>query len=383
MLATPPLSLYVHLPWCLRKCPYCDFNSHALRGELPADAYCDALLADLERDLPLAWGRTVQSVFFGGGTPSLFSAGHFERLLSGMRARLSLAPQAEITMEVNPGTVEHAPFDEYRDAGINRFSLGVQSFDDESLRRLGRIHGCAEALGAVESLHAAGIERFNIDLMFALPGQTLEGALADVERALDCGPAHVSHYQLTIEPNTAFHARPPALPDDDLAWDMQEACGRLLDAAGFGQYEVSAWAREGQRCLHNMNYWRYGDYIGIGAGAHGKLTLPAEGAIRRRVRLRHPEAWMKALREGGDSVADDRDLPAPERVFEFFLNQLRLREGVLPADFEPRTGLPWSQVAEPVARLLEKGLYREEGGRLLPTELGWRFGNECQALFLP
>jgi oxygen-independent coproporphyrinogen-3 oxidase len=382
-LKAPPLSLYVHLPWCVRKCPYCDFNSHALRGALPADAYVDALLADLEHDLPLTWGRPVQSVFFGGGTPSLFGAAQFERLLGGIRARLTLAPAAEVTIEVNPGTVEHAPFADYRDAGINRFSLGVQSFSDAALQALGRIHGRAEALRAIESLHAAGVSNFNLDLMYALPGQDLEAALADVREAIAGRPAHVSHYQLTIEPNTAFHANPPPLPDEDLAWAMQDACGRLLAEAGFEQYEVSAWARPGRECRHNLNYWRYGDFLGIGAGAHGKLTEAGRGTIRRRVRLRHPEAWMRAVQGGEGALAEDRQLPPEERIFEFFLNQLRLRRGVRIADFEPRTGLVWDSVAGPVDELLRRGLYRTEADRLVPTELGWRFGNEAQILFLP
>jgi len=382
-LQPPPLSLYVHLPWCLRKCPYCDFNSHALRGELPAEAYVDALLADLEQDLPLAWGRPVQSVFFGGGTPSLFGAAQFERLLGGIRARVPLAPAAEVTIEVNPGAVEHAPFADYLAAGINRFSLGVQSFSDASLQALGRIHGRAEALRAIESLHAAGASNFNLDLMYALPGQDLDAALADVRLAIDSRPAHVSHYQLTIEPNTAFHADPPALPNEDLAWAMQEACAGLLGEAGFEQYEVSAWARPGSACVHNLNYWRYGDYLGIGAGAHGKLTEAGQGTVRRRVRLRHPEAWMRAVQGGEVGLAEDRLLPAAERIFEFFLNQLRLRRGVRIADFEPRTGLGWEAVADPVEKLLRCGLYRAEADRLVPTELGWRFGNEAQALFLP
>jgi putative oxygen-independent coproporphyrinogen III oxidase len=383
MLQAPPLSLYVHLPWCVRKCPYCDFNSHAVGNELPAGEYVDALLSDLEQDLPLVWGRPVQTIFFGGGTPSLFSAAHYERLLSGIRARLPLSPAVEITLEANPGTVEHDSFSGYRDAGVNRFSLGVQSFSDPALRALGRIHGRAEALRAVESLHGAGISNFNLDLMFALPGQGLQDALEDVRMAVSCAPAHVSHYQLTIEPNTAFHANPPALPDEELAWRMQEECGSLLAQAGFEQYEVSAWSRPGRECRHNLNYWRYGDYLGIGAGAHGKLTLVAEQCIRRRVRLRHPVSWMRSLRAGGGGLAEDRRLPPEERVFEFFLNQLRLRRGVRKSQFEARTGLAWDIVAQRVGQLLDRGLLSEEPDWLVPTELGWRFSNESQALFLP
>lgn len=381
-LQPPPLSLYVHLPWCVRKCPYCDFNSHAVRGDIPTDGYVDALLLDLERDLPLVWGRGVRSVFFGGGTPSLFSAAQFERLLSGIRALLALDPGAEITLEANPGTVEHDSFSAYRDAGINRVSLGVQSFCDAALAAIGRIHGRAEALRAVEALHAAGLENFNIDLMFGLPGQDLAASADDIDTAISCAPAHISHYQLTIEPNTAFHADPPQLPGEDRAWEMQELASARLELAGYEQYEVSAWARPGFQCAHNLNYWRYGDYLGIGAGAHSKITLAAESCVRRRVRLRHPVSWMQAV-AGGEGLAEDRVLPARERVFEFFLNQLRLRGGVQKSMLGPRTGVDWEGVAGRVDQLLSKGLAEECGDLLVPTELGWRFSNESQALFLP
>jgi oxygen-independent coproporphyrinogen-3 oxidase len=382
MLELPPLSLYIHLPWCVRKCPYCDFNSHELRGDIPADEYIEALLRDLELDLPLVWGRPVSSVFFGGGTPSLFGAAHFERLLSGCRARLPFNPGLEITLEANPGALERDRFAAYRDAGINRVSLGVQSFSDTALSSIGRIHGRAEVMQAVESLHAAGIENFNLDLMYALPGQRLAEAEEDVREAIACAPAHVSHYQLTLEPNTPFYAAPPALPDEELAWDMQEACGALLARSGFEQYEVSAWAQAGRECVHNLNYWRYGDYLGIGAGAHGKITLPAERAVKRRIRVRHPVSWMQAI-AGGGGLAEDRLVPDEERSFEFFLNQLRLRRGVQKSQFEARTGLDWAIVSKRVDELLSKGLAVEEKGRLVPTELGWRFSNESQAIFLP
>jgi putative oxygen-independent coproporphyrinogen III oxidase len=382
MLELPPLSLYIHLPWCVRKCPYCDFNSHELRGDFPADEYIEALLRDLELDLPLVWGRPVSSVFFGGGTPSLFGAAHFERLLSGCRARLPFNPGLEITLEANPGALERDRFAAYRDAGINRVSLGVQSFSDTALSSIGRIHGRAEVMQAVESLHAAGIENFNLDLMYALPGQRLAEAEEDVREAIACAPAHVSHYQLTLEPNTPFYAAPPALPDEELAWDMQEACGALLARSGFEQYEVSAWAQAGRECVHNLNYWRYGDYLGIGAGAHGKITLPAERAVKRRIRVRHPVSWMQAI-AGGGGLAEDRLVPDEERSFEFFLNQLRLRRGVQKSQFEARTGLDWAIVSKRVDELLSKGLAVEEKGRLVPTELGWRFSNESQAIFLP
>jgi len=378
----PPLSLYVHLPWCLRKCPYCDFNSHEVRGRVPAEEYVSALLAELEAEVPLVWGRVVHSVFIGGGTPSLFSPSQIGRLLEGIRALLPLVPDLEITLEANPGASEHGRFAAYRDCGVNRISLGVQSFSDRALQRLGRIHGSAEALGAVESLHRSGIANFNLDLMFALPGQSPDEAVFDLRAALDCEPAHLSHYQLTIEPNTLFHACPPELPDGDSAWEMQEACSALLETGGFDQYEISAWARPGRECRHNLNYWQYGDYVGIGAGAHGKITQAGEGAIVRRVRKRHPVEWMKAV-ASGDSLAENRAVDEQERVFEFFLNQLRLRRGVSRTQFVERTGLEWERVSARVEEAERKGLLTWLGERLTPTELGWRFVNEVQALFLP
>jgi oxygen-independent coproporphyrinogen-3 oxidase len=349
---------------------------------MPAAEYVSALLRDLETELPLVWGRTVSTIFLGGGTPSLFSAAQLDRLLSGIRALLPLDPNSEITLEANPGTVEHDSFAAYRDVGINRISLGVQTFADKALAAIGRIHGREEIMRAIESLNNAGIDNFNIDLMYALPEQDLSRALADVEAAIACGPAHVSHYQLTLEPNTAFHAEPPPLPGEDAAWEMQENCGDRLAKAGYSHYEVSAWARPGRECRHNLNYWQYGDYIGIGAGAHGKITLSADQVIRRRVRTRHPLTWMKAVAEGS-SLAQDSTLSAEERVFEFFLNQLRLRTGVQKSLFEPRTGVPWAQAESRVSRLLEDGLLVARQGRLVPTELGWRFSNDCQAIFLP
>ncbi len=381
-LSLPPLSLYVHLPWCVQKCPYCDFNSHALKAAIPAGQYIRALLADLENDLPLAWGRPVHSVFFGGGTPSLFSAAAIDEILIGIRSRLPLAPGAEITLEANPGTIEHDSFSAYRDAGINRVSLGVQSFDDGLLKAIGRIHGRDEVETAIASLHSAGLGNFNLDLMFGLPGQSLDRAVDDVRQALAHQPAHLSHYQLALEPNTAFHARPPELPDHDLCWEMQEQTASVLQAGGFEQYEISAWSLPGRTCAHNVNYWRYGDFLGIGAGAHAKLTLPASDEVRRISKLRHPTAYMAALEQGGWR-AEDRAIGADERVFEFFLNQLRLKQGVNLADFSPRTGLPESVLEQPLARALERGLLVQAGERLVATELGWRFVNEIQELFLP
>ncbi|HET6564679.1 MAG TPA: radical SAM family heme chaperone HemW [Xanthomonadales bacterium] len=381
-LTLPPLSLYVHLPWCVQKCPYCDFNSHAVKAAIPAERYIKALLADLENDLPLAWGRPVHSVFFGGGTPSLFSAAAIDEILTGVRSRLPMAPGAEVTLEANPGTIEHDSFSAYRDAGINRVSLGVQSFDDGVLKAIGRIHGRDEVENAIASLRAARLENFNLDLMFGLPGQSLPMALADVQQALAHKPAHLSHYQLTLEPNTAFHAKPPPLPDDDLCWEMQQQCGELLQMSGFEQYEISAWSMPGKSCAHNMNYWRYGDFLGIGAGAHAKLTLPSSNEIRRISKLRHPTAYMAAA-ASGNWRAEDRAIDGEERKFEFFLNQLRLKKGVNLADFSPRTGLPESVLDDALAEAAQRGLLERTGERLVTTELGWRFVNEIQGLFLP
>jgi len=381
-LQLPPLSLYVHLPWCVQKCPYCDFNSHALRSAIPAASYIDALLADLEHDLPLVWGRPVHSVFFGGGTPSLFSAPDIDRLLAGIRSRVALAPGAEITLEANPGTVEYDSFSAYRDAGINRVSLGVQSFDDGLLQAIGRIHGRGEVERAIASIRASGLQNFNLDLMFGLPGQSVETALNDVQIALAHEPTHLSHYQLTLEPNTAFHAHPPTLPDDELCWDMQEQAAGLLQAEGFEQYEISAWSKPGMACKHNLNYWHYGDYLGIGAGAHGKITLPASNEIRRMSKLRHPAAYMAAVAQG-NWRAEDRAIEHDERNFEFFLNQLRLRQGVNLAEFAPRTGLSVQTFDWAVDQAIERGLLLRQGNYLVPTELGWRFSNEIQELFLP
>ena len=352
MLSLPPLSLYIHLPWCVAKCPYCDFNSHALDGELPEERYVDALLADLEVDLPRVWGRPVVSVFLGGGTPSLFSAEAIDRLLSGVRARLQLAPGAEITMEANPGTVEHDRFEAYRTAGVNRISLGVQTFDDAKLKVLGRIHSSDEAERAIEAVKSAGFERFNLDLMWALPDQTIEQAVDDVDRALAFGPRHLSHYQLTLEPNTVFAKHPPPLPPEDAVVDMQEACAESLSAAGLRPYEISAWAEPGQESIHNLNYWRFGDYLGIGAGAHGKITLPAEERISRTRRKSHPRPYLNAL-EDASFIAEEKTADSGELAFEYFLNRLRLDEPVPLAELEDRTGLQTQSVAAGLERAIE------------------------------
>ena len=382
MLTTPPLSLYVHLPWCVRKCPYCDFNSHEQRGPAQFDAYVDALIADLDHDLPLVWGRTVQTVFFGGGTPSLFPPDSIDRILQAASSRLRFAPNAEITLETNPGTVEHGPFAGYRAAGVNRLSFGVQSFDDSCLQRLGRIHSSGDAERAIKAAQDAGIDNINIDLMYALPQQTLPMALADVERAIALQPTHMSHYQLTLEPNTVFAARPPqGIPDEDGAWDMQEACQAQLADAGFGQYEVSAYAREGRQCAHNLNYWKFGDYLGIGAGAHGKLTLGAQQQVLRRWKLKHPTDYL--LKAGSAQAIGGDDILSAERLpFDFMLNALRLNTGVSMATFEARTGLPRTAIAEKLALAQQRGWLETDPERLQPTELGRRFTNDVIGLFL-
>ena len=382
MLIPPPLSLYVHLPWCVRKCPYCDFNSHEARGAPPYAAYVDALLADLDHDLPLAWGRTVHSVFFGGGTPSLFPAAEIDRFLQGASARLRFAPGLEITLEANPGTAEHGRFEDYRAAGVNRISFGIQSFDDGCLRRLGRIHDAAEAERAVKLAQDAGLDNLNLDLMYALPGQDLAMAEADVARAVALAPAHVSHYQLTLEPNTVFAARPPGgLPDEDGAWDMQERCQAALAAAGYVQYEVSAYAREGRQCAHNLNYWRFGDYLGIGAGAHGKISLGHDRSILRRWKQRHPTAWLAAAGTP-QAIGGDDLVPPSRRPFEYMLNALRLNEGFRLVDFEARTGLPREAIARPLRAAIDRGWLEARQERILPTALGSRFGNDVIELFM-
>jgi putative oxygen-independent coproporphyrinogen III oxidase len=385
-LLAPPLSLYIHMPWCVKKCPYCDFNSHGLRSEPPPYAdYIDHLLADLDADrtdfgTALA-NRPIVSIFFGGGTPSLFSPELIDRLLDGVRERLPLADAAEITLETNPGTVEHGRFDGYLAAGVNRISFGVQSFDDDKLKRLGRIHSANEAEAAVKSAQDAGYANINLDLMYALPQQTLDGALADVDRAVALKPTHVSHYQLTLEPNTAFAANPPPLPDDDHAWAMQEACEERLAVAGYGQYEISAYAQPNRRCTHNLNYWRFGDYLGIGAGAHGKLSDAASGQVHRRWKTRHPRAYLEAAggaaRIGGDSVVSAAELP-----FEYMLNALRLIDGVPMADFAARTGLPSERIAAVLTADRQRGWLHDDPQRLRTTALGQRFLNDVIASFL-
>jgi putative oxygen-independent coproporphyrinogen III oxidase len=380
-LQTPPLSLYVHFPWCVSKCPYCDFNSHALHGELPQDAYLRALERDLELQAPSAQQRPIQSIFFGGGTPSLFAPAALARLLESIGRILTVQPGAEVTLEANPGTIERGRFADYAAAGINRVSLGAQSFAAEQLLRLGRIHSADDTRRAVEELHAAGLSNFNLDLMYGLPAQQPAGACADLEAALALEPAHLSHYQLTLEAGTVFGGRPPAdLPDDEAIERMLEACQQRLTAHGFSQYEVSAYARGSAECQHNLNYWRFGDYLGIGAGAHGKLSDGASGAIVRTVREREPRRYL----ERGASTAPTAQPVSPaQRPFEFMLNALRLNEGFDVELFEQRTGLAWSAISDTALRLQQRGLLSQHGERWAASPKGWRFLNDLLTEFLP
>jgi putative oxygen-independent coproporphyrinogen III oxidase len=370
----PPLALYVHIPWCVRKCPYCDFNSHERGGELPEREYVGKLLSDLEAMLPNVWGRRLVSVFIGGGTPSLFSPQAIDELLAGVRARLPLEPIAEITLEANPGTVEAARFRGYREAGVNRISLGVQSFDDAMLRALGRIHGADEARRGVEAA-LASFDNVNLDIMYGLPNQTLEMARRDIEEAISLKTPHVSAYQLTIEPNTEFYSRPPPMPEHDLSADMQLAVEEALAGAGYEHYETSAFARPGHRCRHNVNYWEFGDYVGIGAGAHGKVSFPDR--VTRHERIKQPRDYLQKE----NTLAAERPIPVEELPFEFMLNALRLVEGFPLALFTERTGLPFSNL-KGLERAEERGLIERDWQRLRPTERGRRFLNELVGAFI-
>ncbi|MBU6493110.1 MAG: oxygen-independent coproporphyrinogen III oxidase-like protein [Burkholderiales bacterium] len=382
--ALPPLSLYVHFPWCVRKCPYCDFNSHEWKGEggstaFPESAYLDALRQDLEHSLPLVWGRPVHTVFIGGGTPSLLSAAGLDRLLSDIRALLPLDADAEITLEANPGTFEAEKFRNFRASGVNRLSIGIQSFNDRHLQALGRIHDAAEARHAID-IAQRHFDNFNLDLMFALPSQTLAECRQDVETALGFAPPHLSLYHLTLEPNTLFHKYPPSLPDEDASADMQEWIHQRTAEAGFAHYEVSAYGQPHRQSRHNLNYWRFGDYLGIGAGAHGKLSFPHR--IVRQVRHRHPQQYI-AQCAAGTPLQEEHEVSAQELPFEFMLNALRLTEGVPTDTFADRTGLSVAQIAKPLAAAVAKGLLVDDPGRIAPTPLGLRFLNDLQALFLP
>lgn len=380
LTSLPPLSVYVHVPWCVRKCPYCDFNSHAVDGEIPERAYLDALRADLEQALPQVWGRQVFTVFIGGGTPSLLSAAGLDELLAMLRAYLNLWPDAEITMEANPGTAEAGRFRDYAASGVNRLSLGIQSFDDAQLRALGRIHDAGQARRAIEMAQAA-VARVNLDLMFALPGQSLQACEADVREALSYGTEHLSLYHLTLEPNTVFAKYPPQVPDDDAAAAMQDRVEALAAEAGLARYEVSAYARAGARCRHNLNYWEFGDYLGIGPGAHGKLSF--HDRILREARTRNPERWMAAaVARDGSHISESREVGQDELPFEFMLNVLRLKDGVPATHFSERTGLSLADIAHQLEAGVRKGLLDPDPTRLKATPQGWAFLNDLQALFL-
>jgi putative oxygen-independent coproporphyrinogen III oxidase len=383
----PPLALYVHMPWCVRKCPYCDFNSHAAPDAIPQQQYIDALIEDLAIDAGAAQGRAFASVFFGGGTPSLFSPDEVGRFLEAARSLVPFARDVEVTLEANPGTVEHGRFGGYRDAGINRISLGAQTFDADHLRTLGRIHGSGDIARAVDEVRGAGIDNFNLDLMYGLPAQSLQQAVADLDAALALEPAHISHYQLTLEPGTVFYHRPPPLPDSDAIWQMQLDCQERLAARGFEHYEVSAYARAGRRSRHNLNYWQFGDYIGVGAGAHGKLTWPANDerahlSVVRSARVKQPREFLR--RVAADRVSDRFQVERADLPFEYMLNVLRLTDDFGEDAFEARTGVAFASVAPAVAEAQCKGLLQTAGvGKWRVTELGQRFLNDLQAAFLP
>jgi oxygen-independent coproporphyrinogen-3 oxidase len=376
-LAHPPLSLYMHFPWCVRKCPYCDFNSYTLHGELAEDRYIDALERDIQSQSTEVAGREIISIFLGGGTPSLFSPNAIARVLNATRKHLTVAKDVEVTMEANPGTIERGRFAEYRAAGVNRVSLGAQSFNAQRLETLGRIHSPEETRRAAEELHTAGINNFNLDLMYALPGQDVAEALKDVEAAIALAPTHLSHYQLTLEAGTVFAAQPPDLPSDDAAADMLATCGERLAANGFAQYEVSGYAQPGRQCRHNLNYWTFGDYLGVGAGAHGKLTV-APKRIVRTVQAREPRRYLATV----PAAPTRKDVPTPDLPFEFMLNALRLVDGFEIKTFVERTGLDWNHIAAKMDALVNRKLLIVQGTRLLPTVTGLRFLNDMLLSFL-
>jgi oxygen-independent coproporphyrinogen-3 oxidase len=375
----PPLSLYVHIPWCVRKCPYCDFNSHEARGDIPEGQYCEALLRDIEAALPSIWGRRIYSIFFGGGTPSLLSAQALDALLAGIRARLPLSPECEITLEANPGTFEADKFRDFRAAGVNRLSIGIQSFNPRHLEALGRIHDDGEARRAIE-IAQASFDNINLDLMYALPGQTLEEARRDAEEALAWNTSHLSFYHLTIEPNTVFERRPPVVPGTDESAAIEDAVHQTLAAAGFHHYETSAWCRTGRECRHNMNYWQFGDYLGVGAGAHSKISFPDR--IGREMRAKQPREYLKRIAEGRQ-VQEERRLDRADAVFEFMMNALRLTGGFAVPLFAERTGLPITAAARGLAEAESRGLIERDHERIRPTERGRRFLNDLLEIFLP
>lgn len=378
----PPLSLYIHFPWCTRKCPYCDFNSHEVKGTLQEKEYIDALIADLEHELPNVWGRSIKSIFMGGGTPSLFSPEAIDRLLCALRARLNINPDIEITLEANPGSAEQQKFAEFKAAGINRLSLGVQTFSDDKLQRLGRVHNRKEAIQAAEMAHAAGFDNFNIDLMFGLPGQDHSQALSDVQNACDLEPAHISHYQLTIEPHTFFHQNPPTLPGDDVLWEMQNSSQSYMQEQGYLQYEISAYAKTDKQCVHNINYWQFGDYMGIGAGAHGKITNAQQQQIQRYWKEKHPVNYMEGTAEH-THVRETQTLDADNVCLEFMMNALRLTDGFSTTLFSSHTGLPIALLKEQLELAQDKGWLNWTEDKIKPTEQGQRFLNDLLQLFMP
>ncbi len=380
LTSLPPLSLYVHVPWCVRKCPYCDFNSHELNSEVPEEQYLAALQADLEQSLPLIWGRQVVSIFIGGGTPSLLSANAMDTMLAMIRACLNVLPDAEVTMEANPGAVEAGRFADYAASGINRISLGIQSFNDQALKALGRIHDSRQACEAIDIAQHV-VQRVNLDLMYALPQQSLLACEQDLKQAMSFQTGHLSLYHLTMEPNTVFAKYPPTVPDDDASAAMQDLITEATAQEGWEQYEVSAYAKPGQRCLHNTNYWEFGDYLGIGPGAHGKLSF--HDKIIRQAKLKQPNSWMeKASRRDGSHIAEERVIAPEELGFEYMLNALRLKAGVPSASFPDRTGLSVLSIAPAVNRAIQKGLLQPDPWRFQATPLGWRFLNDLQAEFL-
>jgi len=379
--SNPPLGLYIHLPWCEKKCPYCDFNSHQA-DSIPEQAYIAALLNDLEQDLPLMWGRRIDSIFIGGGTPSLFSAPAIDQLFSGLRSLLNFAPAIEITMESNPGSADAQNYQGYREAGVNRLSIGVQSFNDQNLAVLGRVHNGAQAERAFTIARRAGFDNINLDLMFGLPAQSLAAANEDLRQAIKLAPEHISLYQLTLEPNTLFHHQPPAnMPDGDLCWEQQNSGQTLLAMHGYRQYEVSAYCLDNRESRHNLNYWHFGDYLGIGAGAHGKITLGGENRVLRRIRQRQPRAYLEAA--GQARVTSEVELNEDDLLFEFMLNALRLKHGFDTSLFRDNTGLSLNLLLPGLEQARDKGLIQFNGAKIIPTELGFCHLNDLQTLFLP
>ena len=378
MLTLPPLSLYIHIPWCVRKCPYCDFNSHAVNGEIPQQRYIDALMRDLEQELGGIQGREIGTIFIGGGTPSLFDAAGIKQILTGIAARTRISADAEITMEANPGTFEQERFAGFREAGVNRLSIGIQSFDSARLQQLGRIHNRNDALHAAGKAREIGFDNFNLDLMHGLPGQSTEAALADLQQAIELKPTHLSWYQLTIEPNTEFFSKPPELPEDEALWAIQEQGQALLETHGYHQYEISAYSQPGRQSRHNLNYWQFGDYLGIGAGAHGKISWPEQNRISRRWKQRQPKAYMDAL----NPLSGEQDISPEERPFEFMMNALRLTAGVGAELFSLRTGLSLASIAPMVERSRNQGLLETDAGMLAPSPRGRLFLNDLLEQFL-